>query len=476
MSTHDASQPNPEDEDSTTFGRVYIALGSNVGDRLQNIENACRLIDADADMRILRTSPLYETAPMYVEDQGRFLNGACEITTTLDPMSLLDRLQGIEKTLGREKMIDKGPRNIDLDILMFRNEQMKTERLTIPHALMLEREFVLRPLCDIVTAKMRGVPGVRVSTLRALHNLVAKNPPQAMFALTNLGHEGDDIRSRDPRFPTRIMSIVNVTPDSFSDGGHYKPNNLETFRTLVKAQIAAGASIIDVGGQSSRPNAPDVTAEEEIARVLPAIEAIKALPEAAKVSISVDTYRAAVAEAAVKAGAHIVNDISGGTLDPDMFATVARLGCTYVLMHMRGTPATMMSEENCSYPQGLIETVKGELQERIEEAMLAGIRRWRIILDPGIGFSKTVEQNVELLRKFRTLTSGGSSKAYAWLAGSSRKSFIGKVTGVEDPKDRALGTAATVTAAIQGGAHIVRVHDAGEMSAVVKMADAIYRA
>lgn len=320
------------------------------------------------------------------------------------------------------------------------------------------------------------MPGTQLKTHQALSDLVAKYPPQAMLALTNLGHEGEDIRSPDPRFPTRIMSIVNVTPDSFSDGGYYKPSDLETFRTLVKAQIAAGASIIDVGGQSSRPNAPDVTAEEEIARVVPAIEAIKSLPEAAKVSISVDTYRAAVAEAAVNAGAHIVNDISGGTLDPDMFATVARLGCTYILMHMRGTPATMMSEENCSYPDGLVETVKAELHERIDEAMLAGIRRWRIILDPGLGFSKTVEQNVQLLREFGTLTSGPSMEAYAWLVGSSRKSFIGKVTGVEDPKDRALGTAATVTAAIQGGAHITRVHDAGGMSAVVRMADAIYRA
>ena len=269
------------------------------------------------------------------------------------------------------------------------------------------------------------------------------------------------------------MGILNTTPDSFSDGGIHEPTDFEKLKLAVSAQIAAGATIIDIGGQSSRPHAPDVSAEEEISRILPAIEAIKSLAGSEGVAISVDTYRAPVAEAAVKAGAHIVNDISAGKLDPDMLPTVARLGCTYVMMHMRGSPETMQNEENLSYGDDVVHTLGTELFERIKAAEDAGIRRWRIILDPGIGFSKTQEQNLEILRKLPNLRRRFPN--YPWLVGSSRKSFIGKITGVAEPRDRAWGTAATVTAAVQGGADIVRVHDVKEMAAVVKMADAMYR-
>lgn len=271
------------------------------------------------------------------------------------------------------------------------------------------------------------------------------------------------------------MSILNVTPDSFSDGGDNPPADKEALKATAASHIAAGAAIIDIGGQSSRPNAPDITAEEEIARILPAIEAIKRLPEASNVAISVDTYRASVAEAAVNAGAHIINDISAGMLDPEMLPTIARLGCTYIMMHMRGTPHTMQNEENTWYPRGVVETVASELRERLDAARAAGIRRWRIILDPGIGFAKTTEQNLELLRSMPRLTTGFGMKYLPWLVGTSRKGFIGKVTGVDKASERGAGTAATVTAAVAGGAGIVRVHDVEEMARVVKMADAIYR-
>ena len=269
------------------------------------------------------------------------------------------------------------------------------------------------------------------------------------------------------------MSILNTTPDSFSDGGDNQVNDIEMLRTTLLSQVSAGSSIIDIGGQSSRPNAPDVTAEEEIGRVIPAIEAIKSLPEAANLAISVDTYRAAVAEAAIQAGAHIINDISAGKLDPEMLATIARLQCTYVMMHMRGTPATMTKEENCLYPTGLIEEITSELETQIRKAKLSGVRTWRIIVDPGVGFSKTPEQNVEILRRLPELKKRFA--VHPLLVGTSRKSFIGKLTGVDDPKKRGWGTAATVTAAVMGGADIVRVHDVKEMVDVVKMADSMYR-
>ena len=270
------------------------------------------------------------------------------------------------------------------------------------------------------------------------------------------------------------MSILNVTPDSFSDGGDNQAWDLGALQDTIRSQISGGASIIDVGGQSSRPNAPDVSAEEEIARILPAIEAIKSMQEAKDVAISVDTYRAPVAEAAVQAGAHIVNDISAGSLDPDMLRTIAKLGCTYVMMHMRGNPTTMMSKDNCTYKRlGLMKTLENYFREAVFNAEAAGIRRWRMILDPGIGFSKTQAQNLQLLRQLSFLKA--KFPTFPLLVGTSRKSFIGKITGVEEPKQRNWGTAATVTTAVQGGADIVRVHDVAEMASVVKMADAMYR-
>lgn len=284
---------------------------------------------------------------------------------------------------------------------------------------------------------------------------------------------------------TRVMSILNTTPDSFSDGGS-NALDLQSLKETAAAHIAAGATIIDVGGQSSRPNAPDVTAEEEISRVLPAIAAIKSLPEAEGITISVDTYRAAVAEAAVNAGAHIVNDISAGALDPQMLPTVARLGCTYVMMHMRGTPATMQDRENCVYESGVLLGVTKELYLRTTLAIESGIWKWRIIIDPGVGFAKTQKQNLTLLdrpavwrhRETYTRTRRKDEKrlrCMPQLFGCSRKGFIGNITGVTKPKDRVWGTAATVTASIRCGADIVRVHDVEEMVQVSKMADAIYR-
>jgi len=287
------------------------------------------------------------------------------------------------------------------------------------------------------------------------------------------------VHSSTPARPhqTQIMSILNTTPDSFSDGGS-NALDPQSLRETAAAHIAAGATIIDVGGQSSRPNAPDVTAEEEINRVLPAIAAIKSLPEAKGVAISVDTYRAAVAEAAINAGADIVNDISAGKMDSQMLPTVARLGCTFVMMHMRGTPATMQNPENCEYAGGLGVDIAKELLERVDDAVEAGVRRWRLILDPGIGFAKTQEQNLDLLSITRHLHSRRNefkrrTRGMPWLVGSSRKGFIGKITGVAEPKDRVWGTAVAVTASILHGADIVRVHDVKEMAQVAKMADAL---
>ena len=271
------------------------------------------------------------------------------------------------------------------------------------------------------------------------------------------------------------MAILNLTPDSFSDGGLHSTTDpkplLDTLRPYTTQQHPV--TILDIGGQSTRPHAPQTSPDEELSRILPTIKAIRSDPSFQAIAISVDTYRASVAAEAIKSGANIINDVSAGQLDPEMLPTIAKFGCTCILMHMRGTPETMNTLT--SYPDGVINGVGSELLQRVGEAEKAGIRRWRIMLDPGIGFAKTQAQNLELLRRFSELRDFEGLKGFPWVVGASRKGFIGKITGVGDAKERKWGTATTVAAAVQGGADMVRVHDAREMGEVVAMADATWR-
>lgn len=269
------------------------------------------------------------------------------------------------------------------------------------------------------------------------------------------------------------MSILNITPDSFSDGGKHFGLDEQTLIETVKAHIASGATILDVGGQSTRPGSVQNSGAEELARVLPVVRLIRSMPEADGVAISIDTYRAEVALESIRAGADIINDVSAGLMDDGMLDAVASMGCTICLMHMRGTPETM--NQLTSYPDGVVETVGRELLQRVQAAEAAGIRRWRIILDPGIGFAKTQEQNLELLRRLDELHRFPGLEGLPWLVGTSRKAFVGRITGVKEAKQRTWGTAVAVTAAIKGGADIIRVHDVAEMAQVAKMADAMWR-
>jgi 2-amino-4-hydroxy-6-hydroxymethyldihydropteridine diphosphokinase / dihydropteroate synthase len=281
------------------------------------------------------------------------------------------------------------------------------------------------------------------------------------------------LKTSNPTRSTHIMAILNLTPDSFSDGNIHSSTNMETREETIRDFIKSGATIIDIGGQSTRPNAEEVSPEEELERILPAINHIRSMPEAENVAISVDTFYARVAEEAIAAGADIINDVTGGEADPLMLATAAKLQKTIILMHMRGTPKTMTKLTD--YPGGVINGVGKELFQRVEAAKAAGILPWRIILDPGIGFAKTQEQNLELLRRLDELRLYKDLEGFPWLVGTSRKGFIGKITEVKNARDRAWGTAAAVTASIKGGADIVRVHDVAEMAQVAKMATAIFR-
>lgn len=451
-----------------------------MGDRIAMIEKACAEMDARG-IRVKRTSSLWETEPMYVLDQGRFINGACEVETDLEPLALLDQLQDIENSMGRKKVVEKGPRNIDLDILLYEDVKLSHQRLEIPHRSISEREFVLRPLTELIPNK--AVDPARPWKLAQdyLNELPLARPP--LTTLTPLSSSHPPLQAVKPNRQTHVMAILNVTPDSFSDGGKHSPADQTALTSTIKRFINSGATMIDIGGQSTAPGAPEVSLEEELARVIPAVKAIRAVSQDAgsgRVLISVDTYRAAVAEAAVAAGADIINDVSAGALDPEMLSTVARLGVTICLMHMRGTPATMSSLSdygNSSSPDlGLIPSVAGELLDRVAAAEAAGVRRWRIILDPGLGFAKELpEQNLEILRRLDELRAWPGLEGLPWLVGPSRKRFVGAITGVKNPADRAWGTAAAVAAAVQGGADVVRVHDVHEMAQVVTMSDAIWR-
>ncbi|HAZ49741.1 MAG TPA: dihydropteroate synthase [Cyanobacteria bacterium UBA11369] len=262
---------------------------------------------------------------------------------------------------------------------------------------------------------------------------------------------------------TYLMGILNVTPDSFSDGGlfHHPESAIAQARYLVKA----GADILDIGGESTRPGAAEISPEEELNRVVPVIEAIR---RELSVPISVDTTKAAIASASVAAGADIINDISGATFDSQMLPTVAELGVPIVLMHMRGTPKTMQTMTDY---QDLIGEIYQFLQARVEAAIASGIDKSCIILDPGIGFAKTYDQNLEILRRlseFRSLDC-------PILIGVSRKSFIGRILNQTDPQGRVWGTAGACAGAIASGADILRVHDLPEMRDVSLVADAIFR-
>jgi dihydropteroate synthase len=257
---------------------------------------------------------------------------------------------------------------------------------------------------------------------------------------------------------THVMGILNVTPDSFSDGGRYL--NIEQAIEHAQKLVEDGADFIDVGGESTRPGSDSVSIEEEIRRVIPVIESLN---KKIGVPISIDTCKSDVAEAALQVGANIVNDISAMTFDTKMALVVAKHQASVVLMHIKGTPKNMQMNPNYN---NVTEDVKQFLREQLEAATKAGITQ--IMIDPGIGFGKKFEHNIQLLKELKTFTSLG----YPLLVGVSKKSFLSTILNLP-PNERAEGTAAAVTASILNGANIIRVHDVKEMKRVAMVSDAL---
>jgi len=262
---------------------------------------------------------------------------------------------------------------------------------------------------------------------------------------------------------TLLMGVLNITPDSFSDGGLYFGTNAAVSRALAIER--AGADILDIGGESTRPGAEPVSAEEERRRILPVLEKLRGR---LSIPVSVDTSKAEVAEAAAAAGAEILNDVTGLRADPALAEVARRRRLPLILMHMRGEPRTM---QKTPFARNVLRDVVAGLRHSVAAARRAGVAKSQIILDPGIGFGKSYAQNFELLARLPGLARLG----FPLLVGASRKAFIGQALGGAPETERVWGTAATVAASILNGAHIVRVHDVAEMAQVARIADCIVR-
>ncbi|KAJ7701750.1 Dihydropteroate synthase-like protein [Mycena rosella] len=533
---------------------VALALGSNLGDRFYNIELALRLLETpeaflgtkDATIAVVDTSFMYESAPMYVTDQPSFINCACMIETNLPPVALLKVLKLVETTVGRVPSIRNGPRAVDLDIILYDDAVIDTRgnprkelddldgELVIPHPRLIEREFVLRPLNDMVPDFMHPLLHQSVSTLLAVLDIPADTTPMHKVipfpqrplptdytfphsvavvppTLTHWTFPSSPRPTQKIAGPrtskTRVMATLNATPDSFSDGATH--NTLPTALEYAQNAVVAGASILDVGGYSTRPGAVFVSTQEEISRVGPCIAAIRTAN--AQLPISIDTFRPEVARAAILAGANCINDVysftgqesypfprtgsaAGGCMS-DMKSIALEFAVPVILMHSRGDAGTNKDYEMYRYAgagQEVLEGVRIELGAKVDFIVKGrgGVRRWFVIVDPGVGFSKTLEGNLEVLRDASAITADchvGSGRdrcrnalaGYPQLIGASRKSFLGVILEQgggrkTEPQERGWATAAAVACAVQQGAAVVRVHDTREMVDVVQVASALW--
>jgi dihydropteroate synthase len=359
---------------------------------------------------------------------------------------------------------------------------IKVEGLKAPAANILKQEMLsvggdAAVARGVINCSVELSSSIIMGTRKQIKNLVKKLKPQP-FGLRVLADELTELLGREEG-PFRIewpggtldlservavMGIINVTPDSFSDGS----DNFRYEDALASAlrMVEEGADILDIGGESTRPGAQAVSLEDELLRVLPLVEY---LAPRVKVPISVDTYKAKVARRAVEAGAAIVNDISGLRLDPEMASAVAETGAGVVVMHMRGVPRDMQSDTNY---EDLTGEVYASLAGSVKLALEAGVARGKIIVDPGIGFGKSVDGNLTLLRRLHEFTSLG----LPILMGASRKSFIGKVLGIENPKERLEGSLSAASLSVFLGANIIRVHDVRETRRAVDLAWAVKNA
>lgn len=509
---------------------AYIAIGSNQENQLSNINDALQLLSSYG-IKLLATSSLYISKPMYFKDQPDFYNGAIKVSfKDKTPHELLKALKQIEYDhVKRVKEFENGPRTIDLDILLIDDIILNTDDLIIPHKSMLERTFVLQPLCELF-----GPDVLHPVSAEPLHNhsrqLFTSETNELIQESSNLLQIVPIPRLPDASNPlkfdhvenkrkTLIMGILNMTPDSFSDAGKNYHKSINEILENANQLIEEGADILDIGGVSTRPGSIEPSVQEELDRLLPVVKAIRLSTNNAlsQCVISIDTYRAKIAEECLLAGADIINDISMGLYDDCMFDVVAKYGCPYIMNHTRGTPQTMsklttyesntnediieyltdpVTGHHISLPkpdvENLINGVSRELGLQILKAFNKGVKKWQVVLDPGIGFAKNVSQNINVIKHasaFKNYSmllnkrdddnhinhSYVSFNGLSTLLGPSRKKFLGTICNEPVASERVISTAASIMACIQQNTDIIRVHDVSEMKKTCLTGDAIYK-
>lgn len=414
---------------------ILIALGANLpshhGTPRQTIFKSLEHLKTRG-VEVLSCSPIFLTAPVPISDQPWYHNAVALVKTDLGPHELLSALHETEAAFGRVRSVRNEARVLDLDLLDYHGQVIDDAALTLPHPRMHLRSFVLLPLYKIAPNWKHPIlhTGVR-DMLRAL--------PQSELSVTSIR------LSHSPE----LMGILNVTPDSFSDGGAH----LNAAEAVEKARsmIAAGASVIDIGGESTRPGAIPISAEEECARILPVVEAL----QGCGAWLSVDTYHAETMAAALKSGVQIINDITAME-DPKSRAILADSDAHIVLMHMQNTPQTM---QNAPHYEDVVREVYEFFEQRMSLCAASGIDTDRLILDVGIGFGKTTGHNLKLLRNLGRFKNLGARM----MLGASRKRFIADILGRDvAPQQRLGGSIACAALAAREGINLLRVHDIPE--------------
>lgn len=408
---------------------IFIALGANLpssyGSPRETIKRAIGEVSKNG-VRVLYQSPIYLTAPVPISDQPWYHNAVVGVSTDQSPSDLLKTLQSIENNFGRVRTIRNAPRVIDLDIVAYHDVVQNDDDLILPHPRMHERAFVLYPLRDIARNWVHPV------SRKQINDLIALIP------------DGQDIECETRAL---IMGIVNVTPDSFSDGGKFASTDAAIQHGLQL--IAESADILDIGGESTRPSSVVVSPDEEQRRILPVIEALKNTGAL----ISIDTRNASTMAAALKSGAGMINDISALTHDKESINVLRDSDCRICLMHMQGTPQTMQIKPHYD---DVVAEVYHFLEQRIDACLAAGIAKDRLIIDVGIGFGKTLDHNLALLKNMSKFHDLGVDI----LLGVSRKRFIEQICGWDiAAEDRLAGSLAALANACRDHLQIVRVHD-----------------
>ena len=430
---------------------IYISAGSNQGNRVEYLRMAAQLL-APA-VKILRSSDLYLTEPWGYKPQPSFYNLVWEAETDLDPESLLKYFKEIETRIGRVKTLRYGPRVIDLDILLYDDRVYQSQGLTIPHAMMRERRFVLQPLCDLIPMEQDPV------SKKTWYEYLQNCPNDGVEKLDETVDLSRPLISWGLRSYT--MGIVNLTPDSFSGDGLMNGQNVITGALRrCEAFLENGADILDFGAESTRPGFEEVEDQTEILRLVPVLKEVRR--HFPKALLSVDSRKAAVIRAALDQGIDWINN-TGDSSDEELDALCAGSGKVTVLM--RSEPLHKTPEEVLS-PEKVLERVRSQLLDRVNRVQKFGMKHNDIVLDPGLGFGGTASTDLEIVRQIRQISLLG----FPILIGPSRKSFLGRY--LKRPvEDREAGTAAVICYAILNGCDVIRVHDVKFMKDIAVMSD-----